>query len=262
MSDENQTHDESEAATPSVTLESVRHDLEVRQFVRKADENLAVLGYTEHGPRHAGLVADIAQNVLLRLGHPRREAELAAVAGYLHDIGNGISRLDHGIAAALIAQRVLERLGMPPEEIVEVMCAIGNHEEEYGEPVSALAAAVILADKSDVHRSRVRVIDPDTDDIHDRVNTATQRSFLVGRRARQDDHAADGDRHRADPPHGVLRDLPRAHGDVPQGGRVARLQVRSRHQRHAAAVDALGGPCRRTRPGGSCGAFACCTIGD
>jgi metal-dependent HD superfamily phosphatase/phosphodiesterase len=143
------------------------------------EENLAALGYTEHGPRHAGLVADIAENVLLRLGHSRREAELAAVAGYLHDIGNGISRLDHGIAAALIAQRILERLGMPPEEIVEVMCAIGNHEEEYGEPVSALAAAVILADKSDVHRSRVRVIDPDTEDIHDRVNSATQRSFLA-----------------------------------------------------------------------------------
>jgi metal-dependent HD superfamily phosphatase/phosphodiesterase len=166
------------APSAGVSVEDVRHDPEVRQFVRKADENLAVLGYTEHGPRHAGLVADIAQNVLLRLGHSRREADLAAVAGYLHDIGNGISRLDHGIAAALIAQRVLERLGMPPEEIVEVMCAIGNHEEEYGEPVSALAAAVILADKSDVHRSRVRVIDPDTDDIHDRVNTATERSFL------------------------------------------------------------------------------------
>jgi len=168
-----------EASPRPITLENVRHDPEVRQFVRKADENLAVLGYTEHGPRHAGLVADMAQNVLLRLGHPRREAELAAVAGYLHDIGNGISRLDHGIAAALIAQRLLERLGMPPDEIVEVMCAIGNHEEEYGEPVSALAAAVIIADKSDVHRSRVRVIDPDTDDIHDRVNSATQRSSLA-----------------------------------------------------------------------------------
>ncbi len=161
-----------------ITLETVRHDPQVRAFVRKADENLAVLGYTEHGPRHCGLVADIASNVLLRLGHPRREAELAAIAGYLHDIGNGISRLDHGIAAAVIAQRVLERMGMPPEEVVEVMCAIGNHEEEYGEAVSAMAAAVILADKSDVHRSRVRVIDPTTDDIHDRVNMATRRSFL------------------------------------------------------------------------------------
>jgi uncharacterized protein len=175
---------ETTSGSDRLTLEAIRHDPQVRAFVRKADENLAVLGYTEHGPRHCGLVADIASNVLLRLGYPRREAELAAIAGYLHDIGNGISRLDHGIAAAVIAQRVLERMGMPPEEVVEVMCAIGNHEEEYGEPVSAMSAAVILADKSDVHRSRVRVIDPATDDIHDRVNMATHRSFLS-----VDDHA-------------------------------------------------------------------------
>jgi hypothetical protein len=163
---------------PPVTLEDVRRDPEVQVFVRKADENLGVLGYTEHGPRHCGLVADIAQNVLLRLGYPRRTAELAAVAGYLHDIGNGINRLDHGIGSALLSRDILARLGMPPDEYAEVMCAIGNHEEEYGQAVSPLAAAVILGDKSDVHRSRVRVIDPDTDDIHDRVNMATTRSFL------------------------------------------------------------------------------------
>jgi metal-dependent HD superfamily phosphatase/phosphodiesterase len=168
-----QTH-----ARPPVTLEDVRHDHEVEVFVRKADENLGVLGYTEHGPRHCGLVADIAENVLLRLGYPKRTAELAAIAGYLHDIGNGINRLDHGIGAALLSRHILERLGMGPDEYAEVMCAIGNHEEEYGQAVSPLAAAVILGDKSDVHRSRVRVIDPDTDDIHDRVNMATTRSFL------------------------------------------------------------------------------------
>ena len=163
----------------TVTLADVRRDPEVQVFIRKANDNLGVLGYTEHGDRHAGLVAQIAENVLLRLGHPERQAELAAIAGYLHDVGNGINRLDHGIAAALFAQHVLERLGMPPEEYAEVMCAIGNHEEEYGEAVSPLAAAVILGDKSDVHRSRVRIIDPDTDDIHDRVNMATTRSFLL-----------------------------------------------------------------------------------
>ena len=166
-------------ARPPVKLDDVRRDHEVKVFVRKADENLGVLGYTEHGPRHCGLVADIAGNVLLRLGFPRRTAELAAIAGYLHDIGNGINRLDHGIGAALLSQHVLERLGMDPDEYAEVMCAIGNHEEEYGEAVSPLAAAVILGDKSDVHRSRVRVIDPETDDIHDRVNMATTRSFLA-----------------------------------------------------------------------------------
>ena len=162
----------------TVTLATVRADPEVAAFVSRADKNLAVLGYTEHGPRHATLVAITAANVLLRLGHDERDVELAAVAGYLHDIGNGISRVDHGIAAALTARHILERLGMPAEETVEVMCAIGNHEEEYGQAVSPLAAAVILGDKSEVHRSRVRAPDPQTDDMHDRVNLATTRSFL------------------------------------------------------------------------------------
>jgi metal-dependent HD superfamily phosphatase/phosphodiesterase len=161
-----------------VTLDDVRRDREVEVFVRKADENLGVLGYTEHGPRHCGFVAAVAADVLLRLGYPERTAELAAIAGYLHDIGNGINRLDHGIGAALLSRHILERLGMPPDEYAEVMVAIGNHEEEYGEPVSPLAAAVILGDKGDVHRGRVRVIDPETDDIHDRVNMATTRSAL------------------------------------------------------------------------------------
>jgi uncharacterized protein len=162
-----------------VTLKDVRRDDEVQVFIRKADANLGVLGYTEHGDRHASLVAQIAQDVLLRLGHPERQAELAAIAGYLHDVGNGINRLDHGIAAALLSQHVLERLGMPADEYAEVMCAIGNHEEEYGQAVSPLAAAVILGDKSDVHSSRVRQPDPDTDDIHDRVNLATTQSLLL-----------------------------------------------------------------------------------
>ena len=162
----------------AVTIDDVRRDPEVQVFIDKANEKLGVLGYTEHGPRHAGIVAGIAQHVLLKLDRPQREAELAAVAGYLHDVGNGINRLDHGIVAALFSQHVLERLGMPPEEYAEVMCAIGNHEDEYGEAVSPLAAAVILGDKSDVHHTRVRVLDHDTDDIHDRVNMATTHSFL------------------------------------------------------------------------------------
>jgi len=162
-----------------LSLDDLRGDHEVQVFVRKADENLGVLGYTEHGPRHCGIVAGIAKNVLLQLGYPARTAELAAIAGYLHDIGNGINRLDHGIGAALLSRHILERLGMGPDEYAEVMCAIGNHEEEYGQAVSPLAAAVILGDKSDVHRSRVRVLDPETDDIHDRVNMATTRSYLA-----------------------------------------------------------------------------------
>jgi len=168
----------SAAESGRVTLAQVKKDAEVKAFIKKADESLAQLGYTEHGPRHAALVSSIAENVLLRLGRPKREAELAAIAGYLHDLGNGISRLDHGIAAALLAHEVLQRLGMPVEEYTEVMCAIGNHEEEYGEAVSYLAAALILADKSDVHKSRVRESNALEFDIHDRVNFASQRSFL------------------------------------------------------------------------------------
>ena len=162
-----------------VTLETVRKDAETQAFIKKADENLEKLGYTEHSTRHAGLVAHIAENILLRLGYPRREAELAAIAGYLHDIGNVISRIDHGIASALIARGILQGLGMPLAEYTEVMAAVGNHEEEYGEPVSAIAAALILGDKSDVHKSRVRNLDPKTFDIHDRVNFASQKSFVA-----------------------------------------------------------------------------------
>ena len=167
------------AGRTRVTLEQVRKDPETKAFVKKADENLEKLGYTEHSTRHAGLVAHIAENILLRLGHPKREAELAAIAGFLHDIGNVVTRLDHGIASALIAREILVQLGMPVEEYTEVMAAVGNHEEEYGEPVSAVAAALILGDKSDVHKSRVRNLDPTTFDIHDRVNFASQKSFVA-----------------------------------------------------------------------------------
>jgi len=160
------------------TLKTVIKDPEVIALVAEADRQLETLGYTEHGPRHARLVAKNSKAVLAALGYDERLPELASIAGYLHDIGNGISRLDHGIAAALNARHILGRLGMPPEEYAEVMCAIGNHEEEYGQAVSAMAAAVILGDKSDVHRSRVRRIERDTTDMHDRVNTATTRSFL------------------------------------------------------------------------------------
>jgi uncharacterized protein len=159
-----------------VTQATVRDDAEVQVFIRRADRNLEELGYTDHGTRHCGVVATVACDILVRLGRSRREAELAAVAGYLHDTGNLVSREEHGIAAALLAREVLARLGMPMAEIVDVMAAIGNHEEEYGEPVSDIAAALILGDKSDVHYSRVRTIDPAEYDIHDRVNAACRSS--------------------------------------------------------------------------------------
>jgi uncharacterized protein len=159
-----------------VTLATVREDAEVQVFISRADRNLEELGYTDHGIRHCGIVAAVAYDILARLGRPKRQAELAAVAGYLHDTGNLISREEHGIAAALLAREVLSRLGMPVAETVEVMAAIGNHEEQYGEPVSDIAAALVLGDKSDVHYSRVRTVDPADYDIHDRVNAACRSS--------------------------------------------------------------------------------------
>jgi metal-dependent HD superfamily phosphatase/phosphodiesterase len=161
-----------------VTAAALEQDPEIQAYLARGNEQMAVLGYTEHGSRHARLVGNIAQNVLLRLGFPQRTTELAEIAGYLHDIGNVIYRDEHDWAGALIARDVLLRLGMGYEEVALVMGAIGNHEEDRGEPVSDISAAVILADKSDVHRSRVQNPDMLAFDIHDRVNYAVERSFL------------------------------------------------------------------------------------
>jgi metal-dependent HD superfamily phosphatase/phosphodiesterase len=163
---------------PLVTFESVRENPRVKVYVRKADEALAEIGYTEHGERHVGLVAHIAFNTLKRLGYPERDAELAAIAGYLHDIGNGVNRDHHAQTSAVMAMQLLDRMGMADVDIVRVIGAIGNHHENDGDPVSPVAAAVILADKSDVHRTRVRNPDMIKFDIHDRVNYAVQKSFL------------------------------------------------------------------------------------
>lgn len=159
-------------------LEAVKAHPHVAQFLAHADGYLAMLGYTEHGSRHASLVAHIAFNVLERLGYPDETAQLAAVAGYLHDLGNFITRESHAQSAALLAYQILRDLDYGPADCATVMGAIGNHDEELGRVIDPVSAALILADKSDVHRSRVR--DPSTADvdIHDRVNYAAQRSFL------------------------------------------------------------------------------------
>src|SRR5437899_502828 len=161
-----------------VTLEDVKRDAEVTAYIDKANEYTGAIGYTEHGSRHANLTASIAYNILKRLGNQEREAQLASVAAYMHDIGNLVSRVNHEHTGANLANVILQRLGMDAVERAVVMGAIGNHEESHGEPVSPVGAAVILADKSDVHRSRVRNPDPTTFDIHDRVNYAVEHSFL------------------------------------------------------------------------------------
>ena len=166
------------AAPKTVTFESIRDHPRVKIYVRKADESLAEIGYTEHGERHVGLVAHIAYNILKRLGHPERDAQLAAIAGYLHDIGNAVNRDHHAQTGAVMAMQLLHEMNMSDIEIVRVIGAIGNHHENDGDPVSAVAAALILADKSDVHRTRVRNPDMIKFDIHDRVNYAVEKSFL------------------------------------------------------------------------------------
>ena len=161
-----------------ITLETVKKNAVVNKFIEAANEYLGAIGYTEHGFRHVSLVASVAHNTLVQLNYPEPLPELAAIAGYLHDIGNVVNRQDHGQSAALIAMRILNEIGATPEEIAIVISAIGNHEEEIGEPVNPVAAALILADKSDVHKTRVRNPSMIGIDIHDRVNYAAERSFL------------------------------------------------------------------------------------
>ncbi|MFY9114423.1 MAG: HD domain-containing protein [Dethiobacteria bacterium] len=162
-----------------ILLDDIRKNHRVRVFIEKADKYLGQLGYTEHGFRHTELVARVARKIMLDLNFPTREAELAAIAGYLHDIGNVAGREGHDRAGAIIAMDILQSLGMPPEEVAEVVAAIGNHDESEGRVVNRVSAALILSDKSDVHRSRVRNPDISTYDIHDRVNYAADESRLL-----------------------------------------------------------------------------------
>jgi metal-dependent HD superfamily phosphatase/phosphodiesterase len=161
-----------------LTLRDIVKDPEVIALVAEADRQLEVLGYTEHGPRHARLVAKNARAVLSALGTEERLTELAAIAGYLHDIGNVVNRERHERASALLARDILLRSRMDHGETARIMAAIGNHDENTGNPVSEVSAALILADKADVHKSRVRNPEMINFDIHDRVNYAVKRSSL------------------------------------------------------------------------------------
>jgi metal-dependent HD superfamily phosphatase/phosphodiesterase len=165
-------------APSRVTLEALTASPDVTAMIEVADEYLGAIGYTEHGFRHASLVAHISGNIMRRLGYDARLAELAEVAGYLHDVGNCIGRDHHGVSSALLARDMLRDLGMDPWETAHVMNAVGNHEEEFGAPANPIGAATIIADKADVHHTRVRNQDPATFDIHDRVNFSARRSFL------------------------------------------------------------------------------------
>lgn len=161
-----------------ITYRDVRNNEKIRAYIEKANEQMAVIGYSEHGLRHAGLVAAIARNILIELGMEPRTTEIAAIAGYLHDIGNCVHRIYHPQIGATMAFQLLDQMGMDAKEIATVIGAIGNHEEPEGVPINAVTAAVIIADKSDVHFTRVQNPDPTTYDIHDRVNHAVQKSHI------------------------------------------------------------------------------------
>lgn len=161
-----------------ITLEEMKKDALVNAYITVGNDCLAALGYTEHGYRHVGVVAHISRKVLEKLGFPARECELVAIAGYMHDIGNTVNRNLHSHNGAILAAQILTSHQMDPKELALVVSAIGNHDEGDGQPVNNISAALILADKSDVHRSRVRNTDFATFDIHDRVNYAVERSML------------------------------------------------------------------------------------
>ena len=161
-----------------MTYEEIRQDKAIHTYIAQADASLSALGFTEHSFAHVTAVAEKAGYILQTLGYPERMVELTKIAGYLHDIGNLVNRIDHSQSGAVMAFRILDNLDCDPEEIATIVTAIGNHDEGTGQPVNAVAAALILADKSDVRRSRVRNQDLSSFDIHDRVNYSVKKSQL------------------------------------------------------------------------------------
>jgi metal-dependent HD superfamily phosphatase/phosphodiesterase len=161
-----------------VTLESLKNDPDITALIKRADDLMGVIGYTEHGMRHCTLTSNISRNVLSILGDDERVCELAGIAAYMHDLGNVVNRNLHAEYGSILAFQLLTARGMSVQEAVEVAAAIGYHDENTGGPISRIGSAVILADKSDVHESRVRDLSQISSDIHDRVNYAAKSSFL------------------------------------------------------------------------------------
>ena len=161
-----------------VTLNDVKSNHAVETYIKKADESLIALGFTEHSFAHVAIVASNAKYIMETLGYPEREVELVQIAAWLHDIGNLVNREEHSQSGAVMAFRILDNMGMDPADLSEIVTAIGNHDEGNGRPVSPMAAALILADKSDVRRTRVRNRDEGRFDIHDRVNYSVKKAEL------------------------------------------------------------------------------------
>lgn len=165
-----------------ITLKDLKDREDIRIHIQKADDCLKSIGYTEHCFAHVGIVLERAAAILTMLNYPERTVELVRIAGYLHDIGNNVNRCDHAQSGALMAYAILTQMGMPAGEVLDVVCAIGNHDESTGLPINPLAAAIIIGDKTDVRKNRVRTPLLRENDIHDRVNGAVDEAeFLLDR---------------------------------------------------------------------------------
>jgi len=160
-----------------ITLAEVKVNKEIKALVDTANKNLEVLGFTEHGLRHVSYVSKTTANILRALGYDERTAELGAITGWIHDIGNAINRENHGLTGALLSYDILARMGMEPSEVTQIVASIGNHEEQIGTPINTVSAALTIADKSDAHRSRVgrRTVN----DIHGRVNLSILKNYIT-----------------------------------------------------------------------------------
>jgi HD superfamily phosphodiesterase len=161
-----------------ITFEDIKNNKEFKTYIEIGDKHLGVKGYTKHDFGHVTKVSETAGYILETLGYSKRDVDLAKIAGYIHDIGNMVNRDEHAQTGACLCFNILTRLGMEPEEIATIVSAVGNHDEEVGSPINPVSAALILGDKTDVRRSRVRNIDFSTFDIHDRVNYAVEKATV------------------------------------------------------------------------------------
>lgn len=161
-----------------ITFEDVKNNPDIRTYISEADSSLIALGFTEHSFAHVGMVANTAKYILETLGYPQHDIELVQIAAFLHDIGNLVNRSEHSQSGAIMAFRILDNLGMPSEDIAKITTAIGNHDEGTGVAVNHIAAALIIADKSDVRKTRVRNTDKSHFDIHDRVNYSVRKTAV------------------------------------------------------------------------------------
>ena len=162
-----------------ITLKDVQSNEDIAALIEAGNRYLEALGYTDHGPRHVGFVSHTARDILQKLGYSEREVELAAIAGWVHDVGNSVNRHEHGQSGAIMLYPILKEMGMPVRDVIEVITAVGNHEEQSGFVSSAVSAALAIADKADAHKSRVRKGGFDPTDPHDVVNNAIQHNRVV-----------------------------------------------------------------------------------